>query len=67
MFTAGVSLTSDKWDFSYLKLTVAVCVKVRSSRFKALRKFGEHERRARVSRGVKSNYCCFSTQHYLPG
>ena len=44
-----------------LKLTIGSYVSVRSSRYEALGKFGEHERYVRVARGVaESNSNFFS-------
>ena len=47
---------------SALKITIGSSVSVRSSRYEARGKFGEHERCVRVARGVAEmrNRCVFS-------
>ena len=43
----------------YRKLTIGSYVSVRSSRYKAREKFGEHERCVRVARGVAESNSSF--------
>ena len=45
--------------YSYFCLTIDSCLSVRSSRYEACGKFGEHERCVRVARGAAESNCIF--------
>ena len=59
MLWMNISIFHSKGLFFILQLTIGSYVSVRSSRYEARGKFGEHERCVRVARGVAESNSSF--------